>query len=813
MKKNFSLHRTLLWSMMLTAFLAVGGMAVFRGLREYGEYSKDIRMLKKKHVAARKEQSRDEVEKVLAYIQYKRSTTERKLKENIRLRVNEALALSGNLYEKYKEKKSSDEIGDMIREALRPLRFHQGRGYFFIYDMKGISILMPFSPNLEGKNLWDLQDSKGQFTIRRFVSMIKEKKEGYLHWHWYKPGNTQNMAEKIGFAKYFAPLDWWIGTGEYTEDAEKDTQQECLAWINNIRYGKDGYIFVYDFAANTLAHYKPQNIGINRWHFTDPHGVKVLQELIRISQNEEGGYLQYVGSIRPSTGEPAYKLSYAKAVPDWQWMVGTGVYTDEIESILTEKNAAAQNEIIKDMLISLAVLAGLILFIAAVSGFISGKIMKNFRIFSDFFKKSVTESHPVEEEALFFSEFRELAFTANRMTEERDRSREEIRKMEEELQRAQKMESLGRLAGGVAHDLNNVLAAAVSYPEMILMELPEDSSIRGPLLSIKTSGLRATAILQDLLSLARSGIPRKEIVSLNRIIRKYLKSPAHEQLRSTYPDIRIHFLPAEDLLHICGSPDHLEKAVANLIFNAAESVKTKGTVTITTENRYMDRPFSGYDTIREGDYCVLKVADEGPGISPEDKEKIFEPFYSKKIMGRSGTGLGMAVVWATVHDHGGYIHIDSPDEGGNVFELYFYASREKETHTEISLKDFSGNGETVLVADDMEDQREIASLMLQKLNYRVHTVADGNAAVEWLTENRADILLLDMIMDPRMDGLETYQQVVAIRPGQKAVITSGFPENERVAAARKLGAGAYLRKPYTMEKLGKAIKEELKRRQ
>ena len=249
----------------------------------------------------------------------------------------------------------------------------------------------------------------------------------------------------------------------------------------------------------------------------------------------------------------------------------------------------------------------------------------------------------------------------------------------------------------------------------------------------------------------------------------------------------------------------------NLVSNAAEAMTEGGKIMVSTESRYIDRPISGYDEVEEGDYVVLTVSDTGVGISPEDMGRIFEPFYTKKVMGRSGTGLGMAVVWGTVKDHNGYIHVQSTEGKGTTFSLYFPVTRKAVTKDKalVSIDDYMGKGESILVVDDVEEQREIASKILKKLDYSVSTVSSGEEAVDYLKDNSVDLLILDMIMDPGIDGLETYKRIIELRPGQKALIVSGFSETKRVKKAQKLGAGAYVKKPFLLEKIGLAIRAEL----
>jgi two-component system cell cycle sensor histidine kinase/response regulator CckA len=387
----------------------------------------------------------------------------------------------------------------------------------------------------------------------------------------------------------------------------------------------------------------------------------------------------------------------------------------------------------------------------------------------------------------------------------------EKKKLEVQLQRAQKMEAIGTLAGGIAHDLNNVLSGIVSYPELLLLDLPEDSPLRKPILTIQKSGKRAADIVQDLLTLARRGVVATEVVNINQIIKNYLNSPECENLKEFHPDAKIESNLEAYLLNIMGSSVHLSKTVMNLVSNAAEAMPEGGNIFISTESKYIDKPIRGYDDVKEGDYVVLTVSDTGVGISSRDLERIFEPFYTKKVMGRSGTGLGMAVVWGTVKDHRGYIDVQSTEGKGATFTLYFPATRREIDGKEeaLPMKEYMGKGETILVVDDVEEQREIASRILTKLNYAVTSVSRGEEAVDYMRDNSADLLLLDMIMDPGIDGLETYKRILELHPGQKAIIASGFSETDRVKEAQRLGAGRYIKKPYTLEKIGIAVKEEL----
>jgi PAS domain S-box-containing protein len=397
---------------------------------------------------------------------------------------------------------------------------------------------------------------------------------------------------------------------------------------------------------------------------------------------------------------------------------------------------------------------------------------------------------------------------------ERKGAEEERRRLEERLQRAEKMEALGTLAGGVAHDLNNVLGVVVGYSELLLLKVTDESdAVKSHVSEILKAGERAAAMVQDLLTLTRRGVRSKKVLNLNDIVMECQNSPEFAKISSYHPDIRVKTNLEAGLPNISGSDVHLGKSLLNLLTNAAEAMPAGGTLAVKTSNLYLDKPISGYEEVSEGDYVVLSVSDTGEGISPADLKRLFEPFYTKKVMGRSGTGLGLSVVWGTLKDHHGYINIESEQGKGSTFTLYFPVTREEMSpeQVSVSVSEYTGRGEAILVVDDVVEQRNLSTAMLTKLNYSVMSVSSGEEALEYLKQHQVDLVLLDMIMDPGMDGLDTYSGILKIHPRQKAIIVSGFAETKRVAKAQALGAGAYLKKPYSLEELGLTVRKELDR--
>lgn len=403
-----------------------------------------------------------------------------------------------------------------------------------------------------------------------------------------------------------------------------------------------------------------------------------------------------------------------------------------------------------------------------------------------------------------------------RVTEFRDisdikQAEREKDKLATQLRQAQKLEAIGLLAGGVAHDLNNILSGIVGYPELILHSLPKDDKIRKQVEAIQQSGQRASAIVEDLLTLARGAATVKKVHSLNEIIEEYLESPEYLKLEALYPKITCNSnLNAQQADIFCSSIQ-IKKSVMNLVTNAIEAIAPNGTVEISTKVEKIDKVASMQIKLPIGRYLVLCVKDNGPGITESDIDHIFEPFYSKKVMGKSGTGLGLTVVWNTMEEHDGKVWVESSADG-TCFKLFFSEADRHQAEPDskgTTTENLLGNEEYILIIDDEPQLRDLAANMLDRLGYRVNSVCSGELALEYLKENPVDLVVLDMLMEPGMSGYQTYKEILKLYPDQKAIIASGFSESDDVKAAINIGVSAFITKPYSMKQLGRAVKQSL----
>jgi PAS domain S-box-containing protein len=389
--------------------------------------------------------------------------------------------------------------------------------------------------------------------------------------------------------------------------------------------------------------------------------------------------------------------------------------------------------------------------------------------------------------------------------------------LEKEMNNSKKLKTLGQLAGSVAHDLNNILAGIATYPEILLLDETLSPKVRDSLTIIKESGQNASAVVSDLLTISKGIREDCQVLNLNTIIERFMAGPEFKKIKAAYENVEIETRLEPELLTISGSYIHIEKSIMHLLVNAFEETAAaagsgNGTILLSTANYYLDNKKDEHaqQNLSPDEYVKLEVLDAGKRIPEEDLNQIFDPFFTKKKRDRSGTGLGLTVVKNTVLNHRGKICVTS-DENGTKFTLLFPILRSElpmATHP-ASLDEIKGNGETLLVVDDLASQRKIAETILKHLGYKVFSVADGMRALDFILQTPVDLLILDMVMAPSISGLETYQRIKKIRPDQKAILASGHSESEDVLKAQSIGAGAFIKKPYTILEMGIAVKEEL----
>jgi PAS domain S-box-containing protein len=393
-------------------------------------------------------------------------------------------------------------------------------------------------------------------------------------------------------------------------------------------------------------------------------------------------------------------------------------------------------------------------------------------------------------------------------------------KLQIQLTRAERMKSLGVLAGGVAHDLNNVLGPMVVLPEIIAEDLQNaltgnierQEEIKKSLNVIKSSAERAAVVVRDLVALSRRGQYDRVPTNINAL--PCITSPVNAKtLRKSHPEISITCNIAENKLTVLAGEDHLCRVINNLMRNAAEAIEGKGEVILTTSRKTLEKNIKGYCLIPAGEYAVIEISDTGHGIAPEDMDRIFEPFYTKKDKtDHSGSGLGLSVVHGVIGDHNGYIDVATEVGQGTTFTIYLPLIADTITPLENQEDTPLQSGkERVLIVDDESSLRFTLKLFLHKLGYTVDEAIHGHEALDIIKktlsqpDTKYDLIILDMLMETGFDGLDTYEAILKLYPDQKVIVVSGYANDARAEAAQKLGAN-WLGKPFARDDLAKAVR-------
>ena len=387
----------------------------------------------------------------------------------------------------------------------------------------------------------------------------------------------------------------------------------------------------------------------------------------------------------------------------------------------------------------------------------------------------------------------------------------ERRKLQQQLQQAQKMEAVGQLAGGVAHDFNNVLTAIKSFSELIALDLPDDSPIRGDVKEITAAADRAAALTRHLLAFSRRQMLQTVVLDPNQVIEGVTKMLA----RLIGVDIRIEAHLAPDAGHVLADPGQLEQVLINLAVNARDAMPNGGTLTIGTSNitvdsRHAER-LAGAEAAQPGEYVMLSVSDTGEGMDRATQARIFEPFFTTKDPGK-GTGLGLSTVYGIVRQSAGYISVYSEVGQGTTFRVFLprESGALQERATSANTEPVLAGSETILLVDDDESVRNVASRILGREGYNVLTAASPAEACEVWEEYKGPIhLLMTDLMMPDMNGGELAKRLLEKRPEARVLYTSGYTSESVVRRGMIMADVPFLSKPFTIALVVEKVREAL----
>ncbi len=472
---------------------------------------------------------------------------------------------------------------------------------------------------------------------------------------------------------------------------EEQIQSEVLGWINEFRYGENGYIFVNTFKGITLAHYKKENIGKNRIDLTDSNGVRINEELINVSKNPDGGYVDYVGTIKPDTNEPASKIGYAQSIDDWQWSIGTGVYVDDIEVIIAEKRTILQKEVrtqIQQITVVFSVVIALAILLAI---FFSRKVKRESTVFASFFKEAVAGNKQIDTSELSIQEFKIIGDRANSMLLAKDEVERARRHVEEELREHRdhleakvqertselegktgeleqaniRLKELDRLKSmfiaSMSHELRTPLNSIIGFTGIILQGMSGEitGDQRKELTMVKNSANHLLTLINDVIDVSKIETDRVELfieefnlADLMQEVMESFKVAADEK------DLKLSLKMPEKLI-IKSDERRTKQVIMNLVSNAL---------------KFTDRGEIEIKVKKEDKRVEVSVTDTGIGIKKEDMEKLFKQFSRIYVEGRpitEGTGLGLYLSKKIVGLLGGQLKAESEFGKGSMFTSTF----------------------------------------------------------------------------------------------------------------------------------------------
>ncbi len=496
----------------------------------------------------------------------------------------------------------------------------------------------------------------------------------------------------------------------------------------------------------------------------------------------------------------------AEEITGFRWREATGMYcSDELKSDLCDQQCAVkmaldtgQNVFNLETFITTATNKRIpVLISASLLQDQSANVVGHIYIFRDIsnIKKMVEE----------------LEHSRNELEERNrilDEALEKLRSTQKQLLQAQKMESMGILAGGMAHDFNNILSGILGYASLIKGQISEDNPIYNYVGVIEQSALRATKLTRQLLIFSRQGSLQRKLCEINKVVKDTLLIVRH----TIDKRIEIKTDLAPDLPLANADESQIEQVLLNLCINASDAIEGYGSLTITTELAVLDQPVEDSEKEKgDKEYIKISVSDTGFGIHPEIQHKIFDPFFTTKPKDR-GTGLGLSTVYGIVKDHDGYIDFETEMGKGTTFHIYLPASHETPSSlSEKPAKEESLRGETgtILLAEDEAMIRDLVQTVLTEHGYEVLIARDGVEAVEIykLRHDTIDLVMLDLAM-PRMGGVEAFEAMKAINPSVRVIICSGYnPDMALFRSLDRLDVESFLNKPYSVQDLLVAIKK------
>lgn len=551
------------------------------------KFEKDKEKIRLEYIQKNEELIKQRVYEVYDYIKREQEYTELELRKTLKEAIDTAYNISNTIYQNNLDK-SKDEIKKLVIDALRNVRFNSGRGYYFIYENSGKNILLPHNKELEGKSFWNHQDAKGSYIIRDMTNLLSKNDEAFYEWYWYNPTKPDVQRKKIGLVKNLPQFDWFIGTGEYLEDFEKEVQERVLRNIREIRFGNNGYIFIINYDSIYLSHIRKEFIGQNAIKNNDTVEIKkVIEDLIEISKKGEGSYT-YIQNKKPDNEQSIKKISFVKGLNNWSWMIGTGFYEDDMQRAINDKKEELNQEFRDYLFKTIIFTCILILFLMIISIYFSKILQEKFKKYQN-----------------------------------------ERTKQQNIIAQQAKMAAMGEMIGNIAHQwrqpLSSISTSATGMKLQKELNILEDKFLIEGLEQINNSVQYLSTTIDDFRNFYKPDKNKKEfriLETINKVI-----NLVDLQFRSN----GITIIKNGQDVKINSFENELIQVLINILNNARDEL-------IKKDKDYEKLIF--IDVLKNQKNLLVQIKDNAGGIPTDIITRIFEPYFTTKNQSQ-GTGIGL----------------------------------------------------------------------------------------------------------------------------------------------------------------------------
>jgi two-component system cell cycle sensor histidine kinase/response regulator CckA len=424
---------TKLWGIIFLAGIGVSIVAI-DVIGSHRDFDFRADQMRKDYIASQKQIVKQEVHRVVDLISYEKAQSEKLTKEKIRSRVYEAYSIAQDIYQKNKNAKNKAEIQQKILDVLRSIRFENETGYYFAIRMDGMVMLNANRPELERKNLLDLQDTHGKNFIKELIKIARQSGEGFDKYYWVKPGVEGNNFKKISFIKLFEPYSWIIGAGLYVDDVEEQIKKDLLSTISRMRFGKEGYIFINRLNGDALVSNGKLFPGTKKlWEVfnKNPEKMKdIFKKEYNAALKPAGDYIYYSHIKLTNPNKESPKASFIYGIPDLQWLVGAGVYLDDVEADIALMQTKLNDQIKAKMLYFILIVMGIVALFFMFFNWLSRELKNDFKLFVSFFNRAAHSNEKINRNPIKFVELDQIAEYANKMLKDRKQAEEELRESE-----------------------------------------------------------------------------------------------------------------------------------------------------------------------------------------------------------------------------------------------------------------------------------------------------------------------------------------------------------------------------------------------